>query len=798
MHYRLTWAALEKAISHKYTRKYKDAKGKWRYIYPGGDRHGKHSVEEKQLIGTANELHKGASFSAGKGKGHWIVLGVDRHNGRVRVQLDEGADGAQHSEQKYDIDTFFGMVKQAHKSGIENHALNRMDKRLSLLKRAQAAGATEAQIQRAKDEVSAWRDSHKKLFSGDYLKEINAALDKPGPEAQPQPEQTALAELKRGLPTQGKHEEIDPDLFNLGESRRGWLEALQKRIDKTGAPIEVKAIFSEKFQGDGSRHVLLAHKKTGAVRRLEVGKPFDESGPFEYDPKTFILQTDLTEDKSIKKFRMFEERPPTPAQPQPVAPQPPAVPVAKLLDPELEKLEKAAREGELDATQVKKLSRLRKRPLSPNVSVALSPDKKMSFHTRHKVVDLFDLVTSHDMDGRQRKDYDQALQSRHRGSIADSEQIRRMASGLEPMALLYDSRRTDEGSPIIGEDGMVESGNGRSLAMMWAAKGNNEAWQRYQEEIKDYLPMMGISEADLEGKKFPVVVRERVTGDGNKDFRVHFAEAANTSSIKRMSSFEEAQRDSRRISPKMIENLRFNPDESVESALSRHANKHIAGEYLDALGQNEGSALMDENGDLSKHGRERFKAAMYLYAMPGKSGEMIARTFVESSDYDLKNFDNAFSRSLPALAKTRSLFNEGKRDASLDLMPDLAASIQALDDLKRQDLPVDAYLAQDDLFAAHKMTSPLQDKMLKKIDEIKRSPKKMRELLASYNEVIESEPDARPEGRKVAQLDLLGSTIGGEYAPTKKKGLGSTEAVWDKVVENFDAKQAPAGQRSLF
>lgn len=467
-------------------------------------------------------------------------------------------------------------------------------------------------------------------------------------------------------------------------------------------------------------------------------------------------------------------------------------------NPVLDDLEEKAIQGDLTDTEVEKLSTIKKRPLSPKISVALSPDKKKSFHTRHKVVDLFDLVTSHDMNGRLRKDYDQDLQSRHRGSIADTEQIRRMASSLEPMALLYDSRRTDEGSPIVGEDGMVESGNGRTLAMMWAAKGNNNAWKEYKEEIGYYLPSLGLSEKDLEGKRFPVVVRERVTGDGNKDFRVSFAEAANTSSIKRMSSFEEAQMDSGRITPDMISMMKFNPEESVESALSRESNKKIAGEYLDSMPLNESAALMDERGDLSKHGRDRFKAALYLYSLPGKSGETIARTFVESSDHDLKNFDGAFSRSLPSLARVRSMYNTGERDSNLDLMPDLAQAISTLDELKRKDMPVEKYLSQRNLFEGERMTNDFQNKILKKVDEIKRSPKKLRELLTSYVETVENEPDARPEDRPGETQDLLVTTLGEEFAKPKKKGLGSAEAVWDETVKRFNQKQSSTGQGALF
>lgn len=449
--------------------------------------------------------------------------------------------------------------------------------------------------------------------------------------------------------------------------------------------------------------------------------------------------------------------------------------VAKVMaanNPELTALERKAETGKLEKAEIDKLGRIRKKPLAPNISVALSPTKKHSFHVEYKVVDLADLITSHKLSGSLNEAYDQDLQSRHRGRLADAEQIATMAAGLEPMALLYDSRRTDEGTPIIGGDRMVESGNGRTMAMMLAAQNNNEAWQLYQDELKDAIQDVGLHPDDLKGKKHPVLVRERITGDGNKPFRVEFAELANTSSIKRMSAFEEAQRDAKQIDSNMLADLKADEDEGIDAALSRAANKKIAMQYLGSMSGNEAAALTDEHGELSRHGRERFKAALYLYALPGEAGKTIAKTFVETSDHDLRNFDAAFSRSLPQLAKIRAMFNDGDRDPKLDLMPDFARAIEKLDQLKRSDMPLEAYLRQPDMFA--KQTTDLQDKMMSKINELKRSPKKLKQLITAYTDTVQSMPDPKQV-----------SMFGGAQGPTNKADL------WSTVLRKYEKQQAP-------
>ena len=521
---------------------------------------------------------------------------------------------------------------------------------------------------------------------------------------------------------------------------------------------EVKKLLHEHHKEDlkGKRDKLLQNFKAA----LKHGKEYHQSGR-KKDIEKYARATGdtdiLNEMKAIEDERKQKKAGESPTK--------------KANNPELERLELKARDGDLEKHDIERLSKIRKRPLSKEISVALSPSKKESFHVRIKVVDLDDLITSHGEGGQLNPAYDQKLQSRHRGRLADAEQIRTMAAGLEPMALLYDSRRTDEGSPIIGEDGMVESGNGRTMAMKYAANNNNKAWQLYQEELRDSLDLLGLSEKDLEGKSKPVVIRERLTDDGNMDFRVNFAESANTSSIKRMSAFEEALRDANNIEPGMLTDLNVNENESLDSALSKVSNQDVVRDYLGAMPPNEAAALVDKDGNLSRHGRERFKAALYLYSLPGEAGKTIAQTFVETSDHDLKNFDAVLSKVLPRLALLRAQYNSGERNKALDIMPDIARAIQKLDHIKRSDQTVDQYLRSPDLFA--EQTTPLQNEMLVKLDKLKRSPKKMRELMNHYIDAVDSMPDARQEG-----MSLFGGP-----------GLSTAGDAWKEAERRFNKEE---------
>lgn len=439
-------------------------------------------------------------------------------------------------------------------------------------------------------------------------------------------------------------------------------------------------------------------------------------------------------------------------------------------------LEDKAMIENLSDHEMEQLGKIRKKPLSPRISIALSPSKKYSFYVKYNVVDLFILETSHTPEGHKNPKYDQRLQSRQRGSFVDQLQIQQLASALEPMALLYDSRRTDDGSPIIGEDNMVESGNGRTMALMLAARKNSDKWRLYQKELKEELSSFGISERELDGLEYPVLVRERLTGDGNLDFRVEFAEMANTSSIKRMSAYEEALKDSRKIDPEMLDGLEIGEEESIDAALLRKKNIPVIQRYFDSMPATESASLMDAKGDPSKHGRERFKAALYLYAFPGTEGQSLTKKFVETTDHDIKNFDNAFSKSLAGLVKVRLMVDEGERHKTVLLTNDFAAAILKMEGLKSRGETVEKFLRMGSLF---EIVTPLQKEIMRKFDELQKSVKKLTALINAYVQVAINTPDPR-------ELMLGGFE---SHTPTP-------EQIWNWTLKRYENDQNP--QPSLF
>ncbi len=98
---------------------------------------------------------------------------------------------------------------------------------------------------------------------------------------------------------------------------------------------------------------------------------------------------------------------------------------------------------------------------------------------RPEVVDAATLTTSHTGEMAANPRYPADLQPRDRSRAASQEQVANMAANLRP-ELLGDGADATTGAPIVGPDGVVESGNARVLAIRRAYETNKTASGRYR------------------------------------------------------------------------------------------------------------------------------------------------------------------------------------------------------------------------------------------------------------------------------------------------------------------------------
>ncbi len=145
-----------------------------------------------------------------------------------------------------------------------------------------------------------------------------------------------------------------------------------------------------------------------------------------------------------------------------------------------------------------------------------------------KILESSELIISNHLDGRINEDYPQELQPRDRTKLKSKLQVSNIAKSLRPEEL-SGSILSSNGSPIIGEDNVVESGNGRVMGICTAySSGTADVYKDYLEQN---AILFNTKPAFVSAMNHPILVRLRIT---NVD-RVKFTVDSNSSKISRKS-----------------------------------------------------------------------------------------------------------------------------------------------------------------------------------------------------------------------------------------------------------------------
>jgi hypothetical protein len=215
--------------------------------------------------------------------------------------------------------------------------------------------------------------------------------------------------------------------------------------------------------------------------------------------------------------------------------------------------------------------------------------------TRFRVVDASDLIASNTESFAVNKKYPKELQPRKRDRAAGISQVEKILSGLDPERL-GESRMASDGAPIVGADMVVESGNGRTIALKLMYKrgaATEKARSKYISWLKENAGRFGLLEADIDTMKSPVLVRVRETDVD----RAQFAKEANVASVAAMSASETARADAERMSEKILGTFR------PESDLLAPENRPFVREFLSkVVPPNEWGTVTTSAGTLSRQG----------------------------------------------------------------------------------------------------------------------------------------------------------------------------------------------------
>ena len=257
-----------------------------------------------------------------------------------------------------------------------------------------------------------------------------------------------------------------------------------------------------------------------------------------------------------------------------------------------------------------------------------------------------------------------------------------MANRLQPDRLGY-AADTSTGAPIVGPDGVVESGNGRTLAIQ-------RAYAQRSPQAAAYRSWLAAQGFDTTGMRAPVLVRER-TEPLDMPARAKLADEMGASPTMAMSASERAAANAKRIPSDVLSMYQSGDVTSASNAAFVRA-------FADsAIPQSERASFMTADGELSIEGATRMRNALTQRAYGSNT---LVTSLAEDADPDLKAFGGALVDAAGPMAKLRGAIETGMVDPRDDITPALVSAASVLKTARRARISLGDAVAQSDAFTA--------------------------------------------------------------------------------------------------
>ena len=261
------------------------------------------------------------------------------------------------------------------------------------------------------------------------------------------------------------------------------------------------------------------------------------------------------------------------------------------------------------------------------------------------------------------------------------DQVNQMSARLQPERL-GPSPEANSGAPIVGPDNVVESGNGRTLAIAKAYKAGRG------DKYRKWLESQG---HDVTGIDQPILIARRQT-DLSPGQRAAFTHSANTASGLRMNAAEQAAADAR------LDHAGRDREQiagRLGGQFSEQQSRRSCARSYHGFPPAERGGMLDAQGNLSQAGVRRLEAAMSARAYG--DGDFISRAF-DAADPNIRGLAGALTDAAGSWMRMRQAAREGVIDAGHDITVDLMNAARAVIRARDAGRPVAEILNQADMF----------------------------------------------------------------------------------------------------
>ena len=332
-------------------------------------------------------------------------------------------------------------------------------------------------------------------------------------------------------------------------------------------------------------------------------------------------------------------------------------------------------------------------------TVEATTDDGVKFGVQYAIVPADSLITSNNAsDFSNNEAYPQELQPRDRNRAYMRLQVEKMSGTIEPERITTGTS-VNEGAPIVNKEGVVENGNGRTMALvrMWRS-GNKKLKKAYRDYLAKNAVKFGLLSSSLKGIDNPILVRIRT------DNNVSVSEVTDsTKGGAQLSTAEQALQDSKKLKDSTLAKYEQNRLGTIDNAKNAEFVRAV---FKDIIPEDELNAYTTTDGSLSKSGRQRAVNAILAKAY---GADPVLFNLVESTDEAYGKIGDALIAAAPTIAKLKALASN-QTLFEVDLAGEILKAIKFVSNAKANNMAVFDAVSQQSMFADYNV-----DKLTKKL-----------------------------------------------------------------------------------
>ena len=311
---------------------------------------------------------------------------------------------------------------------------------------------------------------------------------------------------------------------------------------------------------------------------------------------------------------------------------------------------------------LRKAQELKKSSITPTGRTnPVKTAKGTKLNTQFAVVEADRLIVSHDANGKESPNFPQELQPRDRARETSQAWVQKVAANLDPDSLGRTSR-ADSGAPIVGPDAVVESGNGRTMAIKLAyERGTAEEYRQWLIDDAEYF---GLDADQIKGMQSPVLVRVRTSETDRQVFVVE----ANQDDKLTLTATEQARSDAKRLDEQLLG--LFAPGEDGDLLTS--ANQRFIQGFLKSLGETEAAQYMTTDGKPTKGLVDRIKAAIFSKAY---NDDRLLEMMADQTKPEIQNVLNALGAAAPRFIEAQGFGRVATESVSEQMIDGIEQSL---------------------------------------------------------------------------------------------------------------------------